>query len=100
MAIDPNEFTDSIEEKAGLQSAPQKSNALSNKISTVLSQSFADTEVRDALDTLDKQHCQNTAEFRRGLRLNVQKEVIQRNSDIIQDFASVADVCFYPFSVP
>ena len=92
MAIDPDDFADVFDEKASPHPGSQKSNALTNKISTVLSQSFADSEIRDALQTLDSQEAKNSAEFRRGLWMKVQGEVIQRNSDIIQDFAPVANV--------
>lgn len=70
----------------------QKSNALSNKLSSVLSASYADSEFRDALQTLDEKSIKNTAETRRRLRLDVQKEVIERNSDIIKDFGHVTEV--------
>ena len=72
---------------------PQRSNALSNKITTVLSTSFADGDIREALRTLDERHFQNSAAARRNLRLDAQRDVIEYNGDIIKDFGVVAEVC-------
>ncbi|MCJ1384220.1 Golgi transport complex subunit 6 [Xylographa soralifera] len=72
-------------------SLPQKSNALSTKVSSILSTSFADADIREALHTLDERGTQNTPETRRHLRLDAQKEVIERNGDIIKDFGHVAE---------
>lgn len=35
----------------------------------------------------------NTAETRRQLRLDVQKEVVDCNAEIVRDFGKVAEVC-------
>lgn len=70
-------------------------NALSTRITSVLSASYADLEIRDALETLDARGVRNTAETRRQLRLDVQKEVIQCNGEIVRDFGEVAEVCWY-----
>jgi hypothetical protein len=67
-------------------------NALSSRITSVLSASYADLEIRDALETLDSREVQNTAETRRQIRLDVQKEVIQCNGEIVKDFGEVAEV--------
>jgi hypothetical protein len=67
-------------------------NALSSRITSVLSASYADLEIRDALETLDARGIQNTAETRRQIRPDVQKEVIQCNGEIIKDFGEVAEV--------
>lgn len=71
---------------------PQKSNALQGKITSVLSASFADLEIRDALDTLDARHTRNTPETRRNLRLETHQELIECNGEIIKDFGQVAQV--------
>ncbi|MCJ1471645.1 Golgi transport complex subunit 6 [Lambiella insularis] len=71
--------------------APQRSNALSNKLSSILSTSFADAEIRDALRTLDERGIQNSPGTRRHLRLAAQKEVFERNGDVIEDFGRVAE---------
>ena len=66
--------------------------ALSSRITSVLSASYADLEIRDALETLDARGVRNTAETRRQIRLDVQKEVIQCNGEIVKDFGEVAEV--------
>jgi hypothetical protein len=70
-------------------SAP-RSNALQNRITAVLSASYADLEIRDALGVFDDRKLGNTAEARRNLRLDVQEELIQCNGEIVQDFGQVA----------
>lgn len=67
-------------------------NPLSSKITSVLSASYADSDIRDALSLLDKRGVQNNPETRRQLRLDVQKEVIDGNGDIIREFGHVAEV--------
>lgn len=74
-------------------------NALSSRITGVLSASYADLEIRDALETLDARGIRNTAETRRQLRLDVQKEVIQCNGEIVKDFGQVAEVSFISISI-
>ncbi|KAF1848491.1 oligomeric Golgi complex subunit 6 [Cucurbitaria berberidis CBS 394.84] len=71
--------------------ASRGTNALSNRITSVLSASYADLEIRDALETLDSRGVHNSAETRRQLRLAVQKEVIQCNGEIVKDFGEVAE---------
>jgi hypothetical protein len=75
-------------------SSPQalRSNPLSSKVTSVLSASYADSDIRDALSLLDKRNLENNAETRRQIRLNVQKEVIESNGDIIREFGQVAEV--------
>lgn len=70
-----------------------RSNALTNRITNVLSASYADLEIRDALEILDERGVSNSAETRRNLRLDVQEELIQCNGEIVQDFGRVAEVC-------
>ena len=72
--------------------ASRGANALSSRITSVLSASYADLEIRDALETLDARDVRNTAETRRQIRLDVQKEVIQCNGEIVKDFGQVAEV--------
>ncbi|KAI9758552.1 MAG: hypothetical protein M4579_003044 [Chaenotheca gracillima] len=67
-----------------------RANALSNKLTSVLSASYADLDIRDALEYLDDRKVENTQETRRRLRLDVQKEVIACNGEIIQEFGQVA----------
>ncbi|KAL8711029.1 MAG: hypothetical protein Q9220_004410 [cf. Caloplaca sp. 1 TL-2023] len=79
-----------IEDGAGLQ-ANQRSNALFNKITKLLSVSYADSEIRDALRLLDLKKFQNTPDTRRRLHLELQKDVIDRNSNIVRDFGQVSE---------
>ncbi|KAK1084996.1 Golgi transport complex subunit 6 [Friedmanniomyces endolithicus] len=71
--------------------AAPRSNALQNRITAVLSASYADLEIRDALNVLDQRGLQNTADARRNLRLDVRQELIECNGEVVQDFGKVAD---------
>lgn len=73
----------------------QRSSALSNRLTSVLSASYADSDIRDALETLSIRGIHNTAETRRQLRLDVQKEVVDSNAEIVRDFGKVAEVSSY-----
>lgn len=75
-----------------------RSNPLSSKVTSVLSASYADSEIRDALALLDTRNISNNAETRRQIRLDVQKEVIQSNGEIIREFGHVAEVCDIPMA--
>lgn len=90
---DMNEILDGYDDKTPLSSLPQKSNALANRLTSVLSASYADSEIRDALRTLDEKKIQNNTETRRALRLDVQKEVIDCDGEIVKEFGHVAEVC-------
>ena len=72
--------------------AAPRSNALSSRITSVLSASYADLDLRNALETLDARGFTNTQDARRNLRLDLQQEVIQSNGEIIKDFGEVAEV--------
>lgn len=89
-----NHFADAsnaISLPGGANVAP-RSTALSNRLTSVLSASYADSDIRDALETLDKRGIKNTAERRRQLRLDIQKEVLDCNGEIVADFGKVAEV--------
>lgn len=82
-------------------SSGRGANALSNRITSVLSASYADLEIRDALEILDERGIRNTAETRRQIRLNVQKEVIRCNGEIVKDFGTVAEASEHvDFAIP
>ena len=70
----------------------KRTNALTTKLTSVLSSSYADYEIRDALRLLDEQGMRNDEEARRNLRANAQKEVIDCNAKIVDDFGRVAEV--------
>lgn len=82
-------------ETPSLGTSSRGANALSSRITSVLSASYADLEIRDALETLDAREIRNTSETRRQIRLDVQKEVIHCNGEIIKDFGEVAAVSSY-----
>ena len=69
-----------------------KANPLASKVTSILSSSFADLDIRNTLNTLDARSIQNTTDVRRNLRLDVQKEIIECNGDIVDDFGNVARV--------
>lgn len=71
---------------------PKGVNQLSSKVASVLSTSYADTEFREALSLLDGRGLLNTADTRRKLRLELQREVINSNGEIITEFSKVAEV--------
>ncbi|EIT79313.1 putative oligomeric Golgi family complex subunit 6 [Aspergillus oryzae 100-8] len=71
--------------------ATQRSSALTNRLTSVLSASYADSDIRDALETLSLRDIHNTPEVRRQLRLDVQKEVVDCNAEIVRDFGKVAE---------
>ncbi|XXH01137.1 homocitrate synthase lys21 [Hypoxylon texense] len=68
-----------------------RSNPLSSKVTSVLSTSYADAEFRESLALLDERGISNSAETRRQLRLDVQKEVIDSNGKIVTEFGRVAE---------
>lgn len=89
---------------SGLLSPPASSTSksqapLASKVTSVLSTSYTDTEFRDALGLLDARGVNNDAETRRQIRLNLQKEVIDSNGEIISEFGRVAEVSLYSSSI-
>lgn len=72
-----------------------RSNALSNRITSVLSRSYADHEIKEALSILDGRGLVNNAKTRRVLRLDAQKEVIECNGAIVMDFGLIAEVQYW-----
>ena len=79
-------------------SSLKASNPLSSKVAAVLASSYADADFRDALTLLDGRAVQNSAETRRQLRLDLQKEVIDSNGEIVDEFGRVADVSILPLA--
>ena len=91
----PSGLAESCDSPLSQPSPQTRSNPLSAKVTSVLSSSFADADIRDALALLDKRGLENNAETRRQLRLDVQKEVIESNGSIIREFGHVAEVSIY-----
>ncbi|KAI8676448.1 hypothetical protein LRP88_10549 [Fusarium phalaenopsidis] len=72
-------------------STPKSLTPLASKVTSVLSTTHSDTEFRDALSLLDQREIQNDAETRRRVRLDLQKEVIDSNGEVIAEFGRVAE---------
>lgn len=62
------------------------------RLSSILSASYSDAEIRNALQVLDSRFTANSPDSRRQLRVDVQAEVIQSNAHIVQEFAKIAEV--------
>jgi len=75
---------------AGSDGQTPRLGTLTTKITTILSSSLANIEIRDSLEALDSRHIQNTSSTRRNLRLDLQAEAIKSNFEIIHDFGNVA----------
>ncbi|CCX33584.1 oligomeric Golgi complex subunit 6 [Pyronema domesticum] len=61
------------------------------RLTSALSASYIDSDIRNALAVLDTRFVENTAESRRQLRVDVQANVIRSNAQIIRDFSQVAE---------
>lgn len=70
----------------------KRANALSTKLATVLSVSYADTEIREALRLYDVRKSQIENEEQQNLKALAEKEVIDANARIVDDFGHVAAV--------
>ncbi|KAJ9603616.1 Golgi transport complex subunit 6 [Cladophialophora chaetospira] len=68
----------------------KRSTALTQKLTSVLSTSYADHEIRDTLRLLDARAIHNDENTRRNLKANAQREVIDCNARIVDDFGAVA----------
>lgn len=73
-------------------SSAKRSTALSNKLTNALSSSYADTEIRDALRLFDARYGDRNLDHEVDLRYETQKEAIEANARIIDDFSKVAQV--------
>ena len=86
------DLSENPEDRLTVAGSSQRTNVFANRLASILSASYADAEIRDALRTFDRTKFQNTSALRRRLRLDVQKEVIDCNAEIIDDFGAVAQV--------
>lgn len=77
---------------------PSSSAATQQRLATVLSASYVDSDIRNALAVLDSRFVENTAESRRQLRIDVRGDVIRSNAQIVRDFSHVAEVILPPSS--
>ena len=63
------------------------------KLTSVLSASYSDAEIRDAISILDGRLTRNTPDARRQLRASSQADVIRTNAAIVREFSKIAEVC-------
>lgn len=68
------------------------SNPLASKVSAVLSTSYSDADFHGTVGLIDTRGIKNDGKTRRRLRLDLQKEVIEKNGKVLDDFGSVSDV--------
>ncbi|KPI42984.1 Conserved oligomeric Golgi complex subunit 6 [Cyphellophora attinorum] len=74
-------------------SSVRRANALSARISTVLSTSYADTEIRQALRLFELRQTQGGSNASYGssdLKALAEKEVVDSNAQVVDDFGHVA----------
>lgn len=83
-----------------LGGTPRAVAPLASKATSILSSSYSDNEFRGALALLDERKVLNDAETRRRIRLDLQKEVIDSNGEIIGEFGRVAEVSLNPCALP
>ena len=74
----------------GLAPTSKRSTALTAKLTSVLSLSYSDHEIRDVLRILDSRAISNDEDTRRALKADAQREVIECNARIVDDFGVVA----------
>ncbi|KAK9479260.1 oligomeric Golgi complex subunit 6, partial [Lipomyces japonicus] len=79
-----------VEVNAKVKNGTTRSNLLSLKLAEILSTSYADSNIRDALVLLDKRIQDNTPEMRRQFRANVEAEVIEANGQVLEQFSKIA----------
>ena len=73
-------------------SAIKRGNVLSTKLTNVLSSSYADSEIRDALRIFEKRYGHSDLDRDFDLRYQTQKEIVETNAKIVDDFSQVAKV--------
>lgn len=81
-----------IDGSEGELSSAKRNNALTSKLTSVLSSSYADSEIRDALRVFDGRYGRNELGSDFDLKYETQREVIEANARIIKDFSEVAKV--------
>lgn len=72
--------------------ASKRATALSTKLATVLSASYADSEIREALRLFDLRDVALGEDSTHNLKALAEKEVIDANARVVDDFGHVAEV--------
>ncbi|ANB14565.1 Cog6p [Sugiyamaella lignohabitans] len=75
--------------KEDVSSGANPDNAISQLITNILSTSYNDPSLRQALSVLDTKMEENTAENRRQLRSNIETSVLKSGSTILKDFTKL-----------
>ncbi|KAF1809000.1 oligomeric complex COG6 [Eremomyces bilateralis CBS 781.70] len=85
-------FDESASTDATLAEGPSfpRGSTVSSRISNILSVSYADQAIRDALQTLQSRGASDYNQVRRHFYHDVQKETIQCNAEVVQDFGKIA----------
>ncbi|KAG6017068.1 hypothetical protein E4U43_002372 [Claviceps pusilla] len=77
-------------------SVPYKNlNSLPSKLVSVLSMPFSDSEFRETLSLFDQRNLSNDAKNRRQIRLSLQRDVMNSNGLVIDQFGRVAEQLFH-----
>ena len=91
-SIDMEKPSPDLEYEPVESAGSQKSNLLANRLSNILSASYADTEIGEVLRTVENTDIEHATKDRRHLRLEITKGVIECNATIVDDFSHVAEV--------
>ncbi|KAL1881374.1 hypothetical protein VTK73DRAFT_4381 [Phialemonium thermophilum] len=83
--------TNSLSSIQGQPASLRAVHPLASKISSVLSTSYTDSEFQDVLVLLDDRGVLNRPKTRQRLRLDIQKELISSNGEIVVEFARVSE---------
>ncbi|KAM3501430.1 hypothetical protein MY10362_005566 [Beauveria mimosiformis] len=88
----PREPSKAADAPGHMVASSKVTNALATKVSAVLSASYSDAEFRGAVALIDHRGLKHDGRTRRRLRLDLQKEVIENNGKILDDFGFVSDM--------
>lgn len=90
-------YTDSLSLPHGLPSTSPAINKGADlmvlRVASVLSTSYSDNDFRDAIFLADERLSRGSAKTRRLLRLDLLREAIDCNGEIIEEMGSVVEVC-------
>lgn len=70
----------------------RSSNPLSAKVSSLLSASYSDAGFKETLELIDERHIPIDAKGRRTFQLNLHKEIIDQNGQVLDEFRKVTEV--------
>lgn len=70
-------------------------NPLATRVSSILSTSYSDADFRGTLTVIDGRGIKNDGNARRRLRLHLQREVIEKNGKVLDEFGLVSEVIIF-----